>query len=29
MAKHKFIYEKIYFTHGTKRLIYKINLAPA
>jgi endonuclease/exonuclease/phosphatase family metal-dependent hydrolase len=26
MAKQKFAYEKIYFTHGTKRLVYKIIL---
>jgi endonuclease/exonuclease/phosphatase family metal-dependent hydrolase len=28
LAKHDFAYEKIHFSHGTKRLIYKINLAP-
>lgn len=26
LAKEKFPYEKIYFTHGTKRLIYKIQM---
>jgi len=28
MAKHKLAYRKIYFTHGTKRLIYDIMLDP-
>lgn len=28
LAKHDFSYEKIHFSHGTKRLIYKISLAP-
>jgi endonuclease/exonuclease/phosphatase family metal-dependent hydrolase len=28
LAKQKLPYEKIFFTHGTKRLIYKITLAP-
>lgn len=28
LAKRKIPYEKIFFTHGTKRLIYKISLAP-
>lgn len=28
LAKRKMPYEKIFFTHGTKRLIYKISLEP-
>lgn len=28
MAKHQFPYNKLHFAHGTKRLIYKIELAP-
>jgi endonuclease/exonuclease/phosphatase family metal-dependent hydrolase len=28
LSKKKYDYEKIYFTHGTKRLIYKITVAP-
>ncbi len=28
LARREFSYEKIYFTHGTKRLIYKITLEP-
>jgi endonuclease/exonuclease/phosphatase family metal-dependent hydrolase len=28
LAKQDFSYEKILFSHGTKRLIYKITLAP-
>jgi hypothetical protein len=28
LAKEKMPYEKIFFTHGTKRLIYKIQIAP-
>ncbi len=28
MAKHDFPHERIYFRHGTKRLVYKITLAP-